>query len=44
MNSNAVPICDHCEERPATCLGVYEDPEQEPQYACDTCCAHGAAT
>lgn len=39
--SNPVPLCDHCGERPAVCLGVYEDPEKEPQYACGTCCAHG---
>lgn len=34
-------LCDHCRERPAACLGVYEEPANDLQYACNTCCGHG---
>lgn len=34
------PICSHCRERPAVCLGQYDN-MLEPDYACDTCCGHG---
>lgn len=36
-----VPKCATC-DRPATCLGVYEDPSgDDPRYGCDVCCGHG---
>lgn len=34
------PHCATC-ERPATCLGVYEDPADDPRFGCDVCCGHG---
>lgn len=35
------PRCAHCpEERPAVCLGKYEN-MQEYEYACAECCGHG---
>lgn len=34
------PVCAHCGQ-PATCFGLYEDPEGEPGYACSECCGHG---
>lgn len=46
----ALPTCDHCEQRPATCLGCYEDhargdcgdcAQHDEAYACDECCGHG---
>lgn len=33
-------MCEHCGERPAACLGRYEDMEEDA-YACNVCCAHG---
>jgi hypothetical protein len=32
--------CAHC-ERPAICFGVYEDPEDPVERACDVCCGDG---
>lgn len=34
------PVCAHC-GAPATCFGLYEDPNGEPDYGCDSCCGHG---
>ena len=35
-------LCETPEcERPATCHGIYEDPESAPRFACDVCCGHG---
>lgn len=35
-------ICDHCKELPATCVGRYDAPDEEPErLACDDCCGHG---
>lgn len=30
-------VCD----APATCIGVYEHPDDPPAFACDKCCGHG---
>jgi len=32
--------CAHC-QKPATCVGVYEDSRRPPEFACDDCCGHG---
>lgn len=32
--------CQMC-GKPAACLGVYENPDNDPAYACDECCGHG---
>jgi hypothetical protein len=39
MNVGPWPRCATC-DRPATCLGRYED-MPVAEYACDECCAHG---
>lgn len=33
-------LCAICGAQ-ASCVGVYEDPTQEPAPACDDCCGHG---
>jgi hypothetical protein len=38
--SHEPPQCTHC-DKPATCIGVYEDPSGAPEPACDDCCGHG---
>ncbi len=38
--SHEPPQCTHC-DKPATCIGAYEDPSGIPEPACDDCCAHG---
>jgi len=40
MSDQEKPPCAIC-GKPATCIGVYEDPEGEPEPACDDCCGHG---
>lgn len=46
------PVCEHCNEQPATCIGNYEDHSAEDcphegctqhaqALACDECCGHG---
>lgn len=35
-----LPACAHC-GKPATCFGVYENPEGPIGFACDDCCGHG---
>jgi len=40
-NALAPVMCAHCEKNPATCHGVYEDPDGPDLPACDECCAHG---
>ena len=47
----SAPICALCQERPASCIGCYEDHAREDRphacdqhgddYACDECCGHG---
>lgn len=36
MNQPTCHICD----KPATCIGAYEDMTEE-LYCCDDCCGHG---
>ena len=38
--ASGAPTCATC-QRPASCVGVYEDPVGAPRYACDDCCGHG---
>ena len=35
-----LPRCHVC-AKPATCLGVYEDPGGKEEFGCDDCCGHG---
>lgn len=34
-----VPACAHCGDRPASCVGAYDQEAEAP--ACDQCCGHG---
>lgn len=38
--SEPSPLCAHCGERPATCVGRY-DAMTKDEPACDECCGHG---
>jgi hypothetical protein len=34
-------LCDHCGERPAVCIGKYDEASGIEELACNECCGHG---
>ncbi len=38
--SDEIPECAFC-QRPAGCVGRYEDPGNPIEFACNECCGHG---